>query len=91
MAYQYQISCRFCWYNKMSQLVRMYFIEGIAFTFDEVPESYYYDQEIIDLADCMGCYEIEDLYRSSDYLISEQCHPILFELELKNPELMPTD
>lgn len=75
----------------MSQLVRMYFIEGIAFTFDEVPESYYYDQEIIDLADCMGCYEIEDLYRSSDYLISEQCHPILFELELKNPELMPTD
>lgn len=75
----------------MSQLVRMYFIEGVPFTFDDVPESYYYDKEIVELADCMGCYEIEDIYRASDYLISEECHPILFDIKLKNPELMPTD
>tara|TARA_B100002019_G_scaffold47983_1_gene40610 strand:+ start:1562 stop:1789 length:228 start_codon:yes stop_codon:yes gene_type:complete len=75
----------------MSQLVRMYFIEGVPFTFDDVPESYYYDKEIVELADCMGCYEIEDIYRASDYLISEECHPMLFDIKLKNPELMPTD
>lgn len=75
----------------MSQLVRMYFIEGVPFTFDDVPESYYYDKEIIELADCMGCYEIEDIYRASDYLIAEECHPMLFDINLKNPELMPTD
>lgn len=91
MEYQYEISCRYCWYNNRSQLVRMYFIEGTPFTFDDVPDAFYDDQEILDLADCMDSYEIEDIYKSSDYLIAEQCHPILFELRLRNPELLPID
>ena len=36
-------------------------------------------------------YNIEDMYRASQYLIEEQCHPLLFELELDNPELLPID
>lgn len=75
----------------MSQLVIMYFIEGIPFTFDDVPDAFYYDKEITELADCMGCYELDDIYKSSNYLISEECHPMLFEMNLKNPELLPTD
>ena len=67
----------------MSQLVIMYFIEGIPFTFDDVPDAFYYDKEITELADCMGCYELDDIYKSSNYLISEECHPMLFEMNLK--------
>ena len=91
MEYKYVISCCYCWYNNMSQIVRMYFIEGVPFTFDDIPESYYYDQEIVELANSMGNYEIEDIYKASDYLIAEECHPMLFDIKLKNPGLMPTD
>ena len=91
MEYKYVISCCYCWYNNMSQIVRMYFIEGVPFTFDDIPESYYYDHEIVELADSMGNYEIEDIYKASDYLIAEECHPMLLDIKLKNPGLMPTD
>ena len=91
MEYKYVISCCYCWYNNMSQIVRMYFIEGVPFTFDDIPESYYYDHEVVELAASMGNYDIEALYKASDYLIAEECHPMLFDIKLKNPGLMPTD
>ena len=69
----------------------MYFINGMPYTFDDVEESIYYDHEIIEWADGNTKYDIDDLYRASQYLISEQCHPLLFDLELDNPELLPID
>jgi hypothetical protein len=36
-------------------------------------------------------YTIEDMYRWSSYLIMEECHPLLFEVDLKNPEELPKD
>jgi hypothetical protein len=33
----------------------------------------------------------EDLYRTSFYLIDEECHPMLFEVDLENPEALPVD
>lgn len=88
---KYRIDSRYVWYNKGSQLVLMYFINNVAFTFDDVPESYIYDPDILELADNERRFEPEDLYRSSFYLIDEQCHPMLFELELENPEMLPAD
>jgi len=29
--------------------------------------------------------------QSSMYLMAEECHPMCFELELENPELLPVD
>jgi hypothetical protein len=43
------------------------------------------------VADKERRYEPEDLYKTSFYLIDEQCHPMLFELELENPECLPQD
>ena len=88
---KYRIDTRYVWYNKETELVLMYFINGIPFTFDDVPESYTYDPDVLDEADQEKKYEPEDLYRSSFYLIDEQCHPCLFDLELENPECMPQD
>lgn len=88
---KYRIDAKYCWYNRGTQLVLMYFINQVPFTFDDVPESYMYDQEILELADNERRFEPEDLYKSSFYLIDEQCHPMLFEVELENPEMLPVD
>ena len=69
----------------------MYFINGVAFTFDDTPDEFLYDEGIVQLADNELSYEPEDIYRSSFYLIDEQCHPLMFEVDLENPELLPCD
>jgi len=88
---KYRIDARYVWYNNGSQLVLMYFINNVAFTFDDVPDNYLYDMDILELADNERRFEPEDLYKSSFYLIDEQCHPMLFEVELENPEMLPVD
>jgi hypothetical protein len=69
----------------------MYFINSVPFTFDDVPESYMFDVEILELADNERRFEPEDLYQASYYLMLEECHPLMFDLELENPEMMPAD
>ncbi len=34
-------------------------------------------------------YTLKDVIRSSEYLLQEECHPVIFELDLVNPELIP--
>ena len=50
---KYRIDARYVWYNRGTQLVLMYFINGVPFTFDDVPESYMYVQDVLDEADEM--------------------------------------
>ena len=88
---KYKIDTRYCWYNKGTQLVYMYFLNHVPFTFDDVPEENLFDLDILEEADKERRFEPEDLYRSSFYLIDEECHPMLFEVELENPEMLPAD
>ena len=88
---KYRIDTRYVWYNNGSQIVLMYFINHVPFTFDELPDETMYDLEVIKIADNERRFEPEDLYRASFYLIDEQCHPMMFELELENPEMLPAD
>ena len=88
---KYRIDTTYVWYNKGTMIVLMYFINHVPFTFDELPEDGLYDLDVIDIADNERRYEPEDLYRTSFYLIDEQCHPLMFELELENPEMLPQD
>ena len=69
----------------------MYFIQGIPFTFDELPDDGLYDLSLIDIADGEKKWEPEDLYNASYYLVEEEFHPLMFELELENPDMMPID
>ena len=34
-------------------------------------------------------YTLRNVIDSSEYLMQEECHPVLFELDLVNPELIP--
>ena len=87
----YRIDKSYCWYNNGSQIVLMYFISGVPFTFDDLPIYAYKDPEIIKKADLQRRFEPDDLYRSSFYLIDEEAHPFLFDLELENPQDLPID
>ena len=33
----------------------------------------------------------EEMYKASMYLMSEEAHPMMFELEVDRPELLPVD
>ena len=88
---KYRIDTAYCWYNNQTQIVLMYFIEGIPFTFDELPDYVIYDAELVEAANMERKYEPDDLYRTSFYLIDEQCHPMLFDLDLENPDMLPVD
>lgn len=88
---KYKITYSYCWYNNGSMIVKMYFINEVPFTFDELPDCAYEDLELIKKADLQRSFEPEDLYRSSFYLIDEEAHPLLFELELENPQDLPVD
>ena len=87
----YKITQAYCWYNDGSMIVKMYFINQIAFTFDELPEGHLYDQDLCRTADKYQTYEPEDLFKNSFYLIEEEAHPCLFEMYIENPEDMPQD
>jgi len=87
----YRIDSAYCWYNNCSMIVKMYFINHIPFTFDELPDGHLYDQDLCRLADKERSFEPDDLYRNSFYLIEEEVHPCLFPVELENPEDMPDD
>lgn len=89
----YKITQEYCWYETEIDkfIVKTYSINGVPFTFDDISEIAYSDPDIIREANKNGCYTPEDFFYSSFYLIDEECHPCLFDVELENPEDMPDD
>ena len=87
---KYKITCSYNWYvtEDNKYIIKTYYINGIAFTFDELPSIVQDDPEIIKRANEHLTYDPEFFYLKSFYLIDEQCHPCLFELDLENPEAL---
>ena len=89
---KYRIDTKYAWYDhEGDHLVLMYLIQNIPFTFDELPELARQNPSVIQLANSYRRWTAEDMYRASMYLIAEECHPMLYELEFENPELLPVD
>lgn len=86
---KYKISSNYCYHDGV--IVDMYFINGIPFTFDDIPTVMQEDPYIQVEAEGNLDYTSEDLYNWSNYLIMEECHPLMFELDLDNPEELPCD
>ena len=94
----YWIHSTYCWYgdwtNKSKKLVKMYFINGIPFTWDELEDVAITERDVSKIkliANMEKEYNVEQLYGYYSYLIEEQCNPLLFELDLENPEDLPDD
>ena len=94
----YRIDSTYCWYsdwtNDNTRVVFMYYINGIPFTYDELEDR----DENMDwmpgmemIANNETKYNTEDLYNYHAYLMEEECHPLVFDLELENPEKLPVD
>jgi len=90
---KYTLSTAYRWIdtNYETMIVKMYFIQDIPYTFDELPEIAQNDPMIILDATASHKYTDEELYHHSNYLIQEEAHPFLFDLDLENPELLPLD
>ena len=90
---KYLIHTQYCWYDTSEgeKLVLMYFIQNVPFTFDELPEVAKDDSEIVSLANEQKRWNEDNLYMAYSYLMQEECNPMIFELELENPELVPID
>ena len=78
----------YCYLN--DKVVDMWYIQGIPFTFDELPAPMAI-QEIQQEAASNESYTMEDMMQWSDYLIAEQGHPLLFTVEefIENYEEVP--
>lgn len=69
----------------------MYFVESMPFAFDVLEKDEKDDKWILSECAINQEYTMEDIFKYSDYLIAEECHPVLFELELNNPEVLPDE
>jgi|TARA_B110000014_G_C20049765_1_gene546021 hypothetical protein len=72
-------------------IVKMYFIEGMPFTYDKVEKEELEDVWIRAEAALNPEFTMEQVDQYSDYLIAEELHPCLYPVEMTNPELMPDD
>ena len=99
MVNTFMIDTSYCWYTEqlegtIERIVLMYFINGIPFTFDELEDL---DKTEVDLpmiktiADLEKRYNTEELYKYYAYLMYEEMHPMVFPIELENPEDLPPD
>lgn len=85
----YEITSNYCWVD--NEPVKMYFIAGMPFTFDALEKPEKEDKWI--LAECAlnPEFTMDYIYKASDYLIAEELHPLLFDVLLVNPDLLPDE
>jgi hypothetical protein len=87
---KYKITTSYNWYKTPEEkyIIKTYHINDIPFTFDEIPDIAQDDPEIIRYANEQLMMTPEIFFQKSFYLIDEEAHPCLFELDLENPEAL---
>ena len=89
----FKITHSFNWYETNTErfIIKTYCINHIPFTFDELISIVQDDPEVIKKANEQLTLTPEIFYLKSFYLIDEEAHPCLFDLELENPQDLPID
>ncbi len=91
----YRIDSTYCWHRdwvgENERIVLMYYINGIPFTYDELEDVLENDAWLPAVKMIADNETTEDLYNHHAYLMEEECHPLVFDLELENPEKLPVD
>ena len=89
----YQLRTEYAWYDTKegSKVCLFYYIQNVPFTFDELPEIARNLPEVEQTADQNKRWSAEELYKLSMYLMMEEAHPLMYELEVDKPELLPVD
>ena len=89
MSFQYLLTADYRWYNNKSTICLFYYIQGAPFTIDELPKLMQDHPEVIAEADLNTPIEPEEMWRISNYLVEEEMHPCIFDINVDNPELLP--
>ena len=86
----YKITYSYNWYQQPEDryIIKTYYINAIPFTFDDVSEEDQENPDIIKMANEQLLMTPEIFYQKSFYLIDEEAHPCLFELDIENPEVL---
>jgi hypothetical protein len=89
----YKITHSYNWYKTSEDkfIIKTYYINNIAFTFDELNDIGQNDSEIIKKANQQLTYDPNFFYQKSFYLIDEEAHPLLFDMDLENPQDLPDE
>ena len=87
---KYKITFSYNWYETGEDryIIKTYYINGIAFTFDDIPLIFQDNLEIVEQANKNLIHTPEYFYLKSTYLIDEEAHPCLFEMDIENPEVL---
>ena len=85
---KYQINTKYVWYKEGQQIILLYCIQNVPFTWDEMPEIAKQNKQILEMANSEKGWEPEDLYRAAMYLNAEECNPLVFELEFVTVEIV---
>jgi len=72
-------------------VVRMYFIQGVPYTFDELPQIIQDHPQIQTEALQGKDWDMDEMYRWSSYLIEEELHPLMFDIKVNDIALLPQD
>lgn len=88
---KYKITYSYNWYETEVErfIIKTYYINSIPFAFDDISIIAQEDLEIIELANNQLLMTPEIFYQKSFYLIDEECHPMLFPVDIENPEDLP--
>ena len=89
MSFKYHVDKRHVFVD--NQPVLMYFIQEIPFAMDDLTLQQKQDKWILSEAAINPEYTLQDIFRWSDYLIAEECHPVIFDLDIVNPEVLPDE
>ena len=90
---KYKITSTYNWYyaGDIRLMVKLYSINGIAFAFDEISPLLKNDPGILTEMTNNRIFSQEELYKTSSYLIEEEAHPLLFDMndDIENPQELP--
>jgi len=84
----YKVRCDYRHINYIG-IVLVYFLNGMPFVYDDVPEVDKDDPYVKAIADSEDPIDIEQLTRNSEYLMLEELHPLLFPVELDEVSVLP--
>ena len=82
MIESFTVNSKYVWFNDGKIIVKMYFLNDVPFTFDELEDGHLYDRELVEEATKNDEYDIYDVYRGSNYLMMEECHPCFDNIKI---------
>ena len=84
----YKVETKHCLVEEEG-IAKVYFINGVPFTYDTVDAIMQEDDKLIDEACNNPILTLEIIHQKSDYLIKEDIHPLLCNVTLDPESILP--